>query len=339
MRVMELSKRKKQILFGAIEEFIKDSSPITSGGIKDIACLDCSTATLRNELNTLEAMGFLKQLHTSGGRVPTPQGYRFYVEELLQGVSATNAELEDVHRLISTRTNSLTEMVSGIAKIVAKATNYPTVVMMNSYDDLILTEFKIIPLLDNKVMVLIGTIAGYITNTLEINAGLNECQDASIYLTKNFKGCTIREMVENIEAIEFGMKDEIKAFETIVDSLVGGLKKLNEQKLIDVRREGAVKLLENSNTVDEAKKVLTMLDDRDKLENALSVSGDGIEVDVAEEGGREASVVKAPIVVAGKQLASIGVIGPQRMDYSKIASALKLVIDELKSLKGDEDGV
>lgn len=336
---MELSKRKKQILFGAIEEFIKDSSPITSGGIKDIACLDCSTATLRNELNTLEAMGFLKQLHTSGGRVPTPQGYRFYVEELLQGVSATNAELEDVHRLISTRTNSLTEMVSGIAKIVAKATNYPTVVMMNSYDDLILTEFKIIPLLDNKVMVLIGTIAGYITNTLEINAGLNECQDASTYLTKNFKGCTIREMVDNIEAIEYGMQDEIKAFETIVDSLVGGLKKLNEQKLIDVRREGAVKLLENSKTVDEAKKVLTMLDDRDKLENALNVSGDGIEVDVAEEGGREASVVKAPIVVAGKQLASIGVIGPQRMDYSKIASALKLVIDELKSLKGDEDGV
>ncbi len=336
---MELSKRKKQILFRAIEEFIKDSSPITSGGIKDVASLDCSTATLRNELNTLEAMGFLKQLHTSGGRVPTPQGYRFYVEELLNGVSATNAELEDVHRLISSRTNSLTEMVSGIAKIVSKATNYPTVVVMNGLDELVLTEFKIIPLLDDKVMVLIGTIAGYITNTLEINAGLNECQDASIYLTKNFKGCTIREMVENIEAIEFGMKDEIKAFENIVDSLVGGLKKFNEQRLIDVRREGAVKLLENSKTVDEAKKVLNMLDDKEKLENALNLSGDGIEVDVAEEEGHVASVVKAPIVVGGKQLASIGVIGPQRMDYSKIASALKLVIDELKSLKGDEDSV
>lgn len=336
---MELSKRKKQILFRAIEEFIKDSSPITSGGIKDVASLDCSTATLRNELNTLEAMGFLKQLHTSGGRVPTPQGYRFYVEELLQGVSATNAELEDVHKLISSRTNSLTEMVSGIAKIVSKATNYPTVVVMNGLDDLVLTEFKIIPLLDDKVMVLIGTIAGYITNTLEINAGLNECQDASIYLTKNFKGCTIREMVENIEAIEYGMKDEIKAFENIVDSLVGGLKKLNEQRLIDVRREGAVKLLENSKTVDEAKKVLNMLEDRDKLENAVSVSGEGIEVDVAEEEGHDASVVKAPIVVGGRQLASIGVIGPQRMDYSRIASALKLVIDELKSLKGDEDSV
>ncbi len=332
---MELSQRKKQILFNAIEEFIKDSNPITSSGIKDVASLDCSTATLRNELNTLEAMGFLKQLHTSGGRVPTPQGYRFYVEHLLQGVKATDSEIEEVHSLISSRSNSLNDLVSGIAKIVSKATNYPTVVMMNNYEDLILTEFKIIPLLESKVMVLIGTIAGYITNTLDIHAGGQECQDATEYLTKNFKGCTIKEMVDNIEGIEYGMQEEIQAFQTIVDSLIGGLKRLNQQKLIDVRREGAVKLLENSKTVDEAKKVLNMLDDNQKLENALNLSGDGIQVDVAEEEGKEASVVKAPIVVGGRQLASIGVIGPQRMDYSRIASALKLVIDELGNLKGD----
>ena len=332
---MELSQRKKQILFRAIEEFIKDSSPITSSGIKDLAALDCSTATLRNELNTLEAMGFLKQLHTSGGRVPTPQGYRFYVEELLQGVSATNEELEDVRKLIEDKTTSLNDMITGIAQIVSKATNYPTVVMMNSYDGLVLTEFKIIPLLEDKVMVLIGTVAGYITNTLDIKADLQDCQNATDYLTKNFKGSTIGEMVDNIEAYENAMQDEVSAFQTIVDSLVGGLKKLNNQRLIDVRREGAVKLLENSKTVDEAKKVLNMLDDKQKLEDALSLSGEGIQVDVAEEEGHEASVVKAPIVVGGRQLALIGVIGPQRMDYSKIASALKLVIDELKSLKGE----
>ena len=129
---MELSERRKKILCKAVEEFIKDSSPITSSGIKDTTCLDCSTATLRAELNTLEALGFLKQLHTSGGRVPTPQGYRFYVEELLRGVKATDAELEDVHKLISSRTKSLTEMVTGIAKIVSHATNYPAIVPINT---------------------------------------------------------------------------------------------------------------------------------------------------------------------------------------------------------------
>ena len=333
---MKLSDRKKLILCKAIEEFIKDSSPITSSGIKDLASLDCSTATLRNELNSLEAMGFLKQLHTSGGRVPTPQGYRFYVEGLLRGVKATDSELEEVQNLISSRTSSLMDMVSGIAKIVSRATNYPTVVMMKGYNDLVLTEFKIIPLLEDKVMVLIGTIGGYVTNTLDISASIAECQDASNYLTKNFQGFTIGEMVENIEALEYGMHDEILAFQSIVDSLVGGLKKLGQQKVIDVQREGAVKLLENSRGIEEAKQVLGVLDDSEKLEDALSLSGDGIEVDVAEEDGSVASVVKAPIVVQGRQLASIGVIGPQRMDYNKIASALKLVIDSLSQIKGDD---
>ncbi len=333
---MELSERKKQILCMAVEEYIKDSAPITSGGIKDKG-LDCSTATLRNELNALEAMGFLKQLHTSGGRVPTVQGYRFYVENLLSGVKATDKELEDVRALISSRTNSLNEIISGIAKIVSHATNYPTVVMLDGVDNLLLNEFKIIPLLENKVMVLIGTMAGYITNTLDISASMQECQDASNYLTKNFKGTSIGFMIENMTELQEGMNGEIQAFQSIVDSLIGGLKKLNSQKLINVSREGSVKLLENGKSVEEAKKVLSVLDDKEKLEESLTLSGKGeIEVSVAEEEGSECSVVKAPILVQGRQLASIGVIGPQRMDYSGIASALKVVIDQLREMKGDE---
>ena len=113
---MELSERKIKILNIAVEEFIKDSAPITSSSVKDRTSLDVSTATLRSELNALEAMGFLKQLHTSGGRVPTAQGYRFYVENLLKNIKATNGELEDVRKLIENRTQSLNEIVAGIAK-------------------------------------------------------------------------------------------------------------------------------------------------------------------------------------------------------------------------------
>ena len=111
---MELSERKIKILNIAVEEFIKDSSPITSGSVKDNTALDVSTATLRQELNALEAMGFLKQLHTSGGRIPTAQGYRFYVENLLKNIKATNGELEEVRKLIENRTQSLNDIVAGI---------------------------------------------------------------------------------------------------------------------------------------------------------------------------------------------------------------------------------
>lgn len=330
---MQLSDRKNQILCMAIEEYIKDCSPITSGLVKDRSNLNCSTATLRNELNALEAMGYLKQLHTSGGRVPTAQGYRYYVENLLSSTSASNKELEEVKKVISSRTSSLTEIISSIAKIVAHATNYPTIVVMNGIENLVLDEFKIIPLLEQKVMVLIGTKSGYISQTMDISATTNECQDASSYLTKNFKGETVGFMIENIDQLQEGMQNEIKAFQNVVDTLIGGLKKLNQKRLIDVHREGSAKLIENKD-VESAKKILNVLDDEKQLTDKVSVEGQGIEVELGDE-DNDCSIMKAPITVNGNQLASIGVIGPQRMDYAGIASALKVVVDSLKDLKGE----
>lgn len=280
-------------------------------------------------------MGYLRQLHTSGGRVPTPQGYRYYVEKLLSSATATDVELDEVKRIIGSRTSSLNEIVSGIAKIVSEATNYPTVVMIDGYENLVLKEFKIIPLLDDKLMVLIGTETGYIYQTLDVVASVEECQDATSYLTNHFRGETIGNMIDNINQLEGGMKGEIRAFEKVVDTLIEGLKKLNKQRYLNVRREGSAKLIEDKKSVEEAKKALKVLEDEKELSSILELEGKGdIEVTVAEEDD-SCSVVKAPLCVNGRQLASIGVIGPQRMDYAGIASALKVVIDNLNDLKGE----
>ncbi len=330
---MELSERKIKILNIAVEEFIKDSAPITSSSVKDRTSLDVSTATLRSELNALEAMGFLKQLHTSGGRVPTAQGYRFYVENLLKNIKATNGELEDVRKLIENRTQSLNEIVAGIAKIISKATNYPTVVLVNGIDNLVLQEFKIIPLLDNKCMILIGTNCGYITNTMDINATAQNCEDASNYLTKYFKGETMGFMMENVGLMKKGMSGEIEAFQSVVDNIILGLSKMNKQKLLNVQAEGVVDLVEKEQN--EAKKVLKTLNDKEQLIEVLDDDENKISAVVAEDGDEKCSVVKAPIMVGGNKLASIGVFGPQKMDYMGIASALKIVVDEL-GRKGGE---
>ena len=332
---MELSERKKQILSKAIEEYIKDSAPITSYSIKDTSKIDCSTATLRNELNALEAMGFLKQLHTSGGRVPTAQGYRFYVENLLKDIKASNEDLEEVRQLIENRTSSLSDLVSGIAKIVSKATNYPTVIIVNGLDNLILTEFKLIPLIENKVMVLIGTNSGYITDTLDVEASLENCNDASNYLTKYFKGESIGFMTRNLSQLNEGMKSEIKGFQDIVDSLVGGLKKFNSKKMLDVRREGTFKLLQDKKNIVETEKVLEILEDEDNLVELIEDKNlEDISIEVAEDENEGCSIIRAPVKLGGSNLATIGVLGPQRMDYVKIASALKVVIENLERLKG-----
>ncbi len=325
---MELSERKTKILNIAVEEFIKDSAPITSGSVKDKTSLDVSTATLRSELNALEAMGFLKQLHTSGGRVSTAQGYRFYVEHLLKNVKATNAELEDVRSLIANRTQNLETIVAGIAKIISKATNYPTVVLVNGIENLILQEFKIIPLLGDKCMVLIGTNYGYITNTMDVEASQESCTDASNYLTKYFKGETMGFMMENIKDLKKGMSGEIEAFQNVVDNIIVGLSNLNRQKLLNVQAENVVDLVDKAK-IEEAKKVIKTLNDKEELIEVLDDDENEISAVVAEDDGKTCSVVKAPIILNGNKVASIGVFGPQKMDYMGIASALKVVIDEL----------
>lgn len=331
---MELSSRKRRILISAIEDYIRDCAPITSGNLKETKDMGCSSATLRAELNALEAMGYLRQLHTSGGRVPTAQGYRFYAENMLKEIKATDHELESVRKLIENRTQSLGDIVSGIAKIVGHATNYPTVVVMNGIENLILKDFKIIPLMEEKIMVLIGTNSGYITENLDIKATMQECNDASNYLTKYFKGESIGYLTRNIEYINQGMASEIQAFQSIVNKLTAGLRQFNQKKMLEIHREGTAKLLEENKDMASAKKVIKLLEDEKELFEVVDGKEDDLTIKVAEDGSDDCSIVKAPIKVDGEPLAMIGVIGPQRMDYIGIASALKVIVDELNGKKG-----
>ena len=329
---MGLSDRKQQILQVAIEDYISSSSPITSGSLKTLTSLDCSTATLRSELNALEAMGYLRQLHTSGGRVPTAMGYRYYVESMLGNFKATNKELEKVRALIEQKTASLSDLISSIAKTIGQATNYPTVVMASGVENLVLQDFQIIPLLSQEVLVLIGTGSGYINERLNISASKRECDDAARFFKKRFVGKTIADMTEAFE--EGSLTEEIESFQNIVDCLVSGLKRFNKRKILDIQKSGAVKLLE-SGEIEKAKHIFAVLEDEEELIEVLDAQeGDELIVSVAENED-ELSVVKLPLKVGSVEL-SVGVIGPQRMDYGGVSAALKLLADELENIKGGE---
>jgi len=130
------------------------------------------------------------------------------------------------------------------------------------------------------------------------------------------------------------MESEIKAFQSIVNSLTAGLKKFNQKKMLEIQREGTAKLLEEQKDMGGAKKVIKLLEDEEELYEVVNGKEDDLTIQVAEDGSDDCSIVKAPIKVDGEQLAMIGVIGPQRMDYIGIASALKVIVDELNGKKG-----
>ena len=320
---LKLSERKKEILLATIEDYIKDASPITSNCVKERHLPNISSATLRFELNALEAMGFLKQLHTSGGRIPTTQGYRFYVENLLGDFKFEPSKIDKVGEILSERTKSVNEIVSELANLISEATNYPTVVMMDGYDNLVIEEIKIVSLLNETALILLGTRNGIVSFSIKSKASQKSCDDAAKLLTKKFRGETIGFMTENINFVEKEINKEVGDYKFIAQSLLNELKKLSQSKYVGVKNKGSFKLLE----------------DEDELENLLLTDEKELSVDLSDDdealGG--VAIVKAPLVVSGRYVGTIGVFGPQRMDYMSIASALKFLTNEMENLDRLED--
>jgi len=336
-----LSKRREEILFKSVEDYIRYALPITSMSIHQKHLKDISTATLRNELNTLEAMGFLKQLHTSSGRVPTSKAYRLYVDKIMKENKFNKKDLFVIKNLFNERTNLLSEIISNIAKTVSEVTNYPTVVLLNGFNNLIIQNIKIIPLIDSSMLLLISTNTGIINNNIKIKENLSEqnCIDASNFLTNRFSGKTISVMITDMKELVSSLNGEIKEYENIFNILIDGLIDLTEKTTKEFSVKGAMKLLENPeyNNIENAKKVLNVLEDNEKLETIFDNSETGkITFSIGEENLSEdlssCSVIKASISENGENIAQIGVIGPERMDYAKIAGALKYIVDEMQNL-------
>lgn len=332
MKEDKLKGRKHELMIAVVEDYIKDASPITSGGVQKNHLNDVSTATLRNELSTLEAMGLLKQLHTSGGRVPTPLGFKYYVNHLLQGLTLNYDQLDGVKNLLDERTKSLSEIVSGIAKIINKAVKYPTVIYVNGYDKLVVESVKIISLVGDSALALIQTSSGYLTNTLDAKASSKAYEDASSYLTRKFNGKTLGDMMKDMQSLENEMQEEIKGFKEVLDTLIEGVKKFVEENHLNIRQENAIDVLDESANADQTKKVMKLLGDQEELEKALEIESNDLSVSLVDDGEEYSglAVIKAPLCIDGTPVASIGVFGPQRMDYKGIASALKIIMNELK---------
>lgn len=344
MRDDDLSARKREILINAVESYIQSASPITSSNVRTNCFSDLSTATLRNELNALEAMGYLKQLHTSSGRVPTARGYRYYVNEIICDAPLEHDTLDEIRGIFENRAVYLGDIVNEIADTVSKATNYPAVVMLHGLEKLQIKTVKIIPLLTGQALILIETSGGIINNFMPTKADIpNQTYvDASNFLTTTFHNKTVSDMMQNIEGYRMQMGQELIEFKGIFDRMIDSLKEFGETiaHKTGVTAKGEMRLLNSPeyHDLDKAKKVIDILANPDEI---AQIFDDFDEKDVSFKIGAEipveelqdCAIAKADYQVDGESIATIGIIGPQRMDYAKIASALKFVVGEFANLK------
>lgn len=347
-KIINISDRKKDLLIKSIEDYIFDGVPVSSSSLCDKHNLELSSATIRNELNALEEMGFLKKLHTSGGRVPTTNGYKVFVKSMVDNMPKDTKLIKDIKKNFVSHSTQLSDVVKSIAKTVSDVTNYPTVVLMTGLKNYKIERIQIVPLISSQALVLIETNFGILEPIQLGNAQINEklCLEASFCFTKQFCGGTIADLINYATDVEKKINKELQGYAEIFKAVAQFLIKYIEEseKTITI---GASNLLDmpEYQDVNTAKKVMDFLEDDKEVKKVLNSAKSEEKLDfqlgikAALDGeAPDCSIVKTNCNFNGVNLAQIAVVGPERMDYAKIASALLYINKEIEGgLSGREE--
>lgn len=337
-----LSDRKKKILCAVVDNYIEKPSPVASKDIQEQYLPDFSSATIRNELSTLESMGYLIQPHVSAGRIPSEKAFRFYVNELMCENDLTHAEAEMIESYLSRKVASLEDVMTAVTHIIAEITNYTSVVVKSDMSDTI-TAIKLLDLSNGKMLVVI------VTDSRVLKDGMVDLPDdfdeqmiarAQRWLNKIFCGKHVSEFV-NFDYPFALVNDEFSAYNALFKKIIDVLKKVSLMNGMDVEMYGEKQTLGHSEYADmeKARKFLAQMENKERIAEILTNDGgeDGsttVKIGAAENAPEGCAVVTTRVSLGENVSGSIGVIGPVRMNYRKVLSVLdkisEIIIDLVK---------
>jgi len=325
--MVALNERAVRLLKALIERYIEDGQPVGSRTLAKDCGLDLSPATVRNVMADLEELGLVRSPHTSAGRVPTVQGYRLFVDTLLQVKPLVGEELQRLRETLAPDQDRGALMESA-SSLLSDITHLAGVVTLPRQERLVLRQVEFLPLTSKQVLVILVLNEYEVQNRIIRTArafGDSELRQASNYLTAEFSGRDlhdvrvdlVREMREARERMNEMMRNAIEmaeqafdAAKTEEDVLVAGQTHLMEYgELADME-----KLRNLFEAFSRKRDILHLLDQ--------SLTARGVKIFIGEESGYDAfgdcSVVTAPYEVDGQVLGVLGVIGPTRMAYERI---------------------
>lgn len=341
---MTISDRKKKILTAVIDAYIATAEPVGSKAIADSGTLELSSATIRNELAELTSMGYLEQPHTSAGRIPSPMGYRLYVNELMERQRLSMEETETINRSMHLKMEQLDSLMRDVGSLASSLTNYPALALAAPVAatvtrfDLIYVDantFIIVEMLDSKIVK-----NKLIHLPFSVEQGM--IQRLSSVFNSSFTGISKDDINASlIDSVERACGDTMGLVSVIAAFTIEVLKEATEGKAVVSGASNLLRLPEFRDP-DKAHQLMSYLTDSNHLLGlpAGRNSGD-IEVligpeNIAEE-LKDSSVVIARYDAGDNMKGIIGVVGPTRMDYSGVAAKLSYIAAGLSRLLGDHE--
>jgi len=326
-----LSDRQNEILKLIVMEYIQEAKPVGSYKICEI--LKCSSATVRSEMAALEELGLLEKTHTSSGRVPSEEGYRYYVNNLMKPKEISGEDMLKLQLIFSNNQLELSDCIKRSLEIVSDITNYTSVVLGTKSHENTLKEVNIVPLSNNSMVVVVITDKGFVEHkTINVDGiSLDEVKKTVTLINNMIVGTPIDEISSKLE---FEVKPIIgryvKEHERLYNVFYNVFNNFTNKNVDVVGRSNILKLPEFSN-VDKVRDVLEKLDEN--IDSIVEESNDGNDINIYI--GKETNIDGDLTVIrtkykTDKEEGTIAIVGPKRMEYDRVVNLLEYIKENIE---------
>lgn len=337
------NERARRLLRALIERYVRDGQPVGSRTLSRDSDLDLSPATIRNVMADLEDMGFICAPHTSAGRVPTAQGYRFFVDTLMRVKPMTTRAVQQVQRQLAVEAGDAPAVMSSASSLLSQFTKMAGVVTVPRPERVTLRQIEFLPLTERRVLAILvintaevqnrilSTPREYSRDELQVAANFINDRCAGMELGQ-IRSVIVDELEKARDTMNQAMIDVVSVAQSVIDQgaapkgeyiMAGETNLMDFSELSDV--EKLRRLFEAFN---EKRDLLDLLD--------RSIAASGVQIFIGEESGYkildDLSVVASPYVVDDEVVGVLGVIGPTRMAYDRIVPVVDITAKLLSNI-------
>lgn len=339
---MELSTRKKQILKVVVEDYIETAEPVGSRIIATQMGGKISSATIRNELADLVEMGYLEQPHTSAGRIPSPKGYRLYVNELMEQHALSLAETEKINEALHIKMAELEDVISQAGRMMSFLVQYPTYMMAGGTGTATLKRVELLEMDESSVIVVLMMSDNRVKSKLlqsDLPVRAEVLPQLSELLNRHFTAVPAAELGPRLMEMRQSVAPPLfLLLSAVISYATEALEDAGRQEVITAGTNQILKLPEYRD-VDKAHELMSFLDSKKNL--PVPAAGSPVEILIGPENVAEAlqdsSVVVASYDIGEDMKGLIGVVGPTRMDYASVAARLSYFAEGLTKMFGKNE--
>ena len=327
-----ITNRQKNILKFIVEEYVKTVKPVSSNAI--CKKLNCSSATIRNEMVILEELGYLEKNHYASGRQPSELGYRYYVENLMTPKDLTGEDMLKLQTIFHNNSLMLSDAIEKSLELVAEITNYTSVVLGKTSDENKLKKVEVISLDQYKVLTMLITDKGYVEykNLYLPNTDIEEVIKTVNLINKMIVGTPISEINEKLEYnVKPVIAKYVKQHEMLYNAFYDAFSSFTN-KSSDIHFAGKNNFLKQPefNNIEKVKELLAKFDDVETI-SEMEEQKNGINVYIGKETelSDDVSVIKTKYSYNGEE-GTIAIIGPKRMEYQRVVNLLNYIKENIE---------